>query len=150
MDKQGWGGGVEVEGWVDKRSGLRANCATCALQLPCTASTSEYTSSCLGHTCLQRMHGAGSICLAGGAHPSMPVDVLRCGQGCRAFEHTRGVTTLCLFPAPRLLIIALLLLLLLLPPLCLLLQCDTYVGTMSYMSPERLRNEPYSYPGDIW
>mmetsp|Transcript_41946 Transcript_41946/g.50829 ORF Transcript_41946/g.50829 Transcript_41946/m.50829 type:complete len:375 (+) Transcript_41946:396-1520(+) len=29
-------------------------------------------------------------------------------------------------------------------------QCGTHVGTMNYMSPERLNNEPYSFPGDIW
>eukprot|EP00245_Coleochaete_scutata_P017013 TRINITY_DN8146_c0_g6_i1.p1 TRINITY_DN8146_c0_g6~~TRINITY_DN8146_c0_g6_i1.p1 ORF type:complete len:518 (-),score=65.08 TRINITY_DN8146_c0_g6_i1:663-2216(-) len=28
--------------------------------------------------------------------------------------------------------------------------CATFVGTFTYMSPERLRNEQYSYPADIW
>lgn len=31
-----------------------------------------------------------------------------------------------------------------------LLQCATFVGTVTYMSPERINNEPYSYPADIW
>ncbi|KAB2055986.1 hypothetical protein E1A91_A11G075500v1 [Gossypium mustelinum] len=31
-----------------------------------------------------------------------------------------------------------------------LLQCATFVGTVTYMSPERIRNESYSYPADIW
>lgn len=30
------------------------------------------------------------------------------------------------------------------------LQCATFVGTVTYMSPERIRNESYSYPADIW
>lgn len=30
------------------------------------------------------------------------------------------------------------------------LQCATFVGTVTYMSPERIRNENYSYPADIW
>lgn len=29
-------------------------------------------------------------------------------------------------------------------------QCDTFVGTVTYMSPERIRSENYSYPADIW
>lgn len=29
-------------------------------------------------------------------------------------------------------------------------QCATFVGTVTYMSPERIRNENYSYPADIW
>lgn len=29
-------------------------------------------------------------------------------------------------------------------------QCATFVGTVTYMSPERIRNESYSYPADIW
>ncbi|GER56842.1 mitogen-activated protein kinase kinase [Striga asiatica] len=28
--------------------------------------------------------------------------------------------------------------------------CATFVGTVTYMSPERIRNETYSYPADIW
>lgn len=28
--------------------------------------------------------------------------------------------------------------------------CDTFVGTVTYMSPERIRSENYSYPADIW
>lgn len=28
--------------------------------------------------------------------------------------------------------------------------CNTWCGTASYMSPERILNEPYSYPSDIW
>ncbi|XP_072959840.1 mitogen-activated protein kinase kinase 3 isoform X1 [Typha angustifolia] len=28
--------------------------------------------------------------------------------------------------------------------------CATFVGTVIYMSPERIRNESYSYPADIW
>jgi len=30
------------------------------------------------------------------------------------------------------------------------LLCNTFVGTMYYMSPERMEGEKYSYPGDIW
>lgn len=30
------------------------------------------------------------------------------------------------------------------------LQCATFVGTVTYMSPERINNEYYSYPADIW
>jgi len=29
-------------------------------------------------------------------------------------------------------------------------QCATFVGTVTYMSPERIRNENYSYAADIW
>lgn len=29
-------------------------------------------------------------------------------------------------------------------------QCATFIGTVTYMSPERIRNESYSYPADIW
>lgn len=29
-------------------------------------------------------------------------------------------------------------------------QCATFVGTVTYMSPERIQNESYSYPADIW
>lgn len=29
-------------------------------------------------------------------------------------------------------------------------QCATFVGTVTYMSPERIRNDNYSYPADIW
>lgn len=28
--------------------------------------------------------------------------------------------------------------------------CGTFVGTFKYMSPERIRNEPYSFSSDIW
>jgi len=28
--------------------------------------------------------------------------------------------------------------------------CGTFVGTFKYMSPERIRNEPYSFASDIW
>lgn len=28
--------------------------------------------------------------------------------------------------------------------------CGTFVGTFKYMSPERIKNQPYSYPSDIW
>lgn len=28
--------------------------------------------------------------------------------------------------------------------------CGTFVGTFKYMSPERIRNQPYSYMSDIW
>ncbi|XP_020589672.1 mitogen-activated protein kinase kinase 3 [Phalaenopsis equestris] len=28
--------------------------------------------------------------------------------------------------------------------------CETFVGTVTYMSPERIRNESYSYSADIW
>ncbi|CDY50119.1 BnaC04g32540D [Brassica napus] len=28
--------------------------------------------------------------------------------------------------------------------------CATFVGTVTYMSPERIRNDGYSYPADIW
>lgn len=31
-----------------------------------------------------------------------------------------------------------------------LVQCATFVGTVTYMSPERIRNDIYSYPADIW
>lgn len=29
-------------------------------------------------------------------------------------------------------------------------KCATFVGTVTYMSPERIRNDSYSYPADIW
>lgn len=29
-------------------------------------------------------------------------------------------------------------------------QCATFVGTVTYMSPERIRSENYSYAADIW
>lgn len=29
-------------------------------------------------------------------------------------------------------------------------KCATFVGTVTYMSPERIRNDGYSYPADIW
>jgi mitogen-activated protein kinase kinase 1 len=28
--------------------------------------------------------------------------------------------------------------------------CGTFVGTFKYMSPERIRNQPYGYASDIW
>lgn len=28
--------------------------------------------------------------------------------------------------------------------------CNTFLGTLTYMSPERLENAQYSYPADIW
>jgi len=28
--------------------------------------------------------------------------------------------------------------------------CKTFVGTMNYMSPERMSGEKYSFPSDIW
>jgi len=28
--------------------------------------------------------------------------------------------------------------------------CKTFVGTMNYMSPERMSGDKYSYPSDIW
>lgn len=31
-----------------------------------------------------------------------------------------------------------------------LAMCGTFVGTFKYMSPERIRNLPYSYASDIW
>ncbi|KAF8058924.1 MKK3 [Scenedesmus sp. PABB004] len=31
-----------------------------------------------------------------------------------------------------------------------LAQCTTYAGTVTYMSPERLENRPYSFKADIW
>jgi serine/threonine protein kinase len=30
------------------------------------------------------------------------------------------------------------------------LQCMTYAGTVTYMSPERLENKPYNFSADIW
>ena len=30
------------------------------------------------------------------------------------------------------------------------LQCHTYIGTVTYMSPERINSQPYSFPADIW
>lgn len=30
------------------------------------------------------------------------------------------------------------------------LQCATFVGTVTYMSPERIANQNYSFPADIW
>lgn len=29
-------------------------------------------------------------------------------------------------------------------------QCHTFLGTVTYMSPERLNGEPYSFPADVW
>ena len=29
-------------------------------------------------------------------------------------------------------------------------QCHTFTGTVTYMSPERINSEPYSFPADIW
>lgn len=31
-----------------------------------------------------------------------------------------------------------------------LLQCKTFTGTVTYMSPERLEGKPYNFKGDIW
>ena len=31
-----------------------------------------------------------------------------------------------------------------------MLQCQTFLGTVTYMSPERINGEPYSFPADIW
>ncbi|KAG1681592.1 hypothetical protein FOA52_014100 [Chlamydomonas sp. UWO 241] len=31
-----------------------------------------------------------------------------------------------------------------------LTKCNTFLGTVPYMSPERLENAPYSYPADVW
>ena len=31
-----------------------------------------------------------------------------------------------------------------------IMQCATFVGTVTYMSPERINNECYSYPADVW
>jgi serine/threonine protein kinase len=28
--------------------------------------------------------------------------------------------------------------------------CETFIGTIAYMSPERIDNQVYSYPSDIW
>jgi serine/threonine protein kinase len=30
------------------------------------------------------------------------------------------------------------------------LQCNTFLGTVTYMSPERISNEQYSFPADVW
>ena len=30
------------------------------------------------------------------------------------------------------------------------LQCNTFTGTVTYMSPERINSQPYSFPADIW
>ena len=35
------------------------------------------------------------------------------------------------------------------PALC-PLQCHTFLGTVTYMSPERINGEAYSFPADIW
>ena len=35
-------------------------------------------------------------------------------------------------------------------PLPLWLQCHTFLGTVTYMSPERINGQPYSFPADIW
>lgn len=29
-------------------------------------------------------------------------------------------------------------------------ECDDFVGTLPYMSPERMKNEKYSYSADVW
>ena len=29
-------------------------------------------------------------------------------------------------------------------------QCHTFTGTVTYMSPERISSQPYSFPADIW
>jgi serine/threonine protein kinase len=31
-----------------------------------------------------------------------------------------------------------------------LAQCHTFLGTVTYMSPERINGQPYSFPADIW
>ncbi len=31
-----------------------------------------------------------------------------------------------------------------------MLQCHTFLGTVTYMSPERINGQPYSFPADIW
>lgn len=31
-----------------------------------------------------------------------------------------------------------------------LMQCNTFTGTVTYMSPERINSQPYSFPADIW
>lgn len=28
--------------------------------------------------------------------------------------------------------------------------CETFIGTIAYMSPERIDNQHYSFPSDIW
>lgn len=33
---------------------------------------------------------------------------------------------------------------------CAHLQCNTFTGTVTYMSPERINSQPYSFPADIW
>lgn len=35
-------------------------------------------------------------------------------------------------------------------PVCVCLQCQTFTGTVTYMSPERIDSQPYSFPADIW
>jgi mitogen-activated protein kinase kinase 3 len=29
-------------------------------------------------------------------------------------------------------------------------QCNTFLGTVTYMSPERINGQPYSFPADVW
>ena len=33
---------------------------------------------------------------------------------------------------------------------CCHVQCNTFTGTVTYMSPERINSQPYSFSGDIW